>query len=218
MSSKLSERQLKHVQKPYIATLATVRARRRAAHRTVWYRYIEGVFFILTERSSKKARNIAHDPRIELCIDDRERPPYHTVIIRGRATIEPYPGDDWRLALAVHYLGEENGRRYVETTPTSPDEVAHPHRAGADCRLVALRNASSGDWPRKIEMPRVTLRRRRLQPPPNVCGARAFARRCRVFSGSSTGTRSISRSNSYDTPASMRCQRVARVKPIERFA
>ena len=78
---------------------------------------------MLTERSSRKARNIARDPRVELCIDDRERPPFHTVIVRGRATIEPYPGDEWRLALAVHYLGEENGRRYVETTPTSPDEV-----------------------------------------------------------------------------------------------
>ena len=119
----LNERQIKHVLKPYIATLATVREDGSPHVVPVWYRYDESVFFVLTEGSSKKARNINRDPRVELCIDDRERAPYHTVIVRGRATIEPYPGDAWRLALAVHYLGEEGGRLYVESTPASPDEV-----------------------------------------------------------------------------------------------
>jgi PPOX class probable F420-dependent enzyme len=123
MAVRLSPVQLKHVQKPYIATLATVREEGSPHTAPVWYRYDAGVFFVLTERSSKKARNIARDPRVELCIDDRARPPYHTVIVRGRASIEDYPGDAWRLALAVHYLGEENGRRYVETTPVGDDEV-----------------------------------------------------------------------------------------------
>jgi hypothetical protein len=115
--------QLKHVQKPYIATLATVRADGSPHTAPVWYRYDAGVFYVLTESSSVKARNIKRDPRVELCIDDRERAPYHTVIVRGRATIEPYPGDAWRLALAVRYLGEEGGRRYVESAPVSADEV-----------------------------------------------------------------------------------------------
>jgi PPOX class probable F420-dependent enzyme len=118
----LNARQVKHVGKPYIATLATVRADGSPHMAPVWYRYEDGAFFVLTERASVKARNASRDPRVELCIDDRERPPYHTVIVRGRAGIEPYPGDAWRLALAVRYLGEENGRRYVETTPVA-DEV-----------------------------------------------------------------------------------------------
>jgi PPOX class probable F420-dependent enzyme len=122
MGAELNERQLKHVQKPYIATLATVRGDGSPHVAPVWYRYDDGAFFVLTERASKKARNIVHDSRVELCIDDRERAPYHTVIVRGRARIEPYPGDARRLALAVHYLGDENGRRYVETTPVA-DEV-----------------------------------------------------------------------------------------------
>jgi PPOX class probable F420-dependent enzyme len=120
---ELTPVQLKHVQKPYIATLATVRPDGSPHTAPVWYRYTEGAFLVLTERSSRKARNIAHDPRVELCIDDREKPPFHTVIVRGRATIEPYSGDEWRLALAAHYLGEQRGRRYVETTPVSADEV-----------------------------------------------------------------------------------------------
>jgi PPOX class probable F420-dependent enzyme len=119
----LTSVQLRHVQKPYIATLATVRADGSPHTAPVWYRYEDGAFLVLTEGSSVKARNIKRDPRVELCIDDRERAPYHTVIVRGRATIEAYPGDAWRLALAVHYLGEERGQRYVESAPVSADEV-----------------------------------------------------------------------------------------------
>lgn len=120
---ELTPRQLAHVLRPYIATLATVRSDGSPHTAPVWFRYEDGAFCILTERSSVKARNIAHDPRVELCIDDRERAPFHTVIVRGHATIEPYPGDAWRLALAVHYLGSERGRAYVESTPVSDDEV-----------------------------------------------------------------------------------------------
>jgi PPOX class probable F420-dependent enzyme len=123
VSIELTPVQLKHVQKPYIATLATVRADGSPHTAPVWYRYDTGVFYVLTEGSSVKARNIKRDARVELCIDDRERAPFHTVIVRGRATIEPYPGDAWRLALAVRYLGEEGGRRYVESAPVSADEV-----------------------------------------------------------------------------------------------
>jgi hypothetical protein len=35
------------------------------------------------------------------------------VIVRGHATVEPSPGAAWREALAIHYLGEESGKRYV---------------------------------------------------------------------------------------------------------
>lgn len=115
--------QIKHVQKPYIATLATVRADGSPHTAPIWYRYDDGAFWFLTEGSSQKARNIARDPRVELCIDDRERPPFHTVIVRGAATRLPYPGAAYRLALAVRYLGEERGRQYVDTTPVGADEV-----------------------------------------------------------------------------------------------
>jgi PPOX class probable F420-dependent enzyme len=120
---ELTPVQRKHVEKPYIATLATVRPDGSPHTAPVWYRYIDGVFYVLTERSSRKAQNIAHDPRVELCIDDRERAPYHSVIVRGRAAIEPYPGDAWRLALAERYLGAAGARRYTEDMPPTGDEI-----------------------------------------------------------------------------------------------
>ena len=113
----LTDKQLRHVQKPYIATLATVGPGGAPHLAPVWFRYEDGAFLVLTDHGSQKHRNIERDPRVALCIDDRERPPYHTVIVHGLAGVEAPRGPEWRLALAVHYLGEERGRRYVETTP-----------------------------------------------------------------------------------------------------
>lgn len=115
MSATLNSQQLKHVQKPYIATLATLRKDGSPHTAPVWYRYEDGAFLVLTDEGSQKHKNIMRDARVELCIDDRERAPFHTVIVRGRATVLPHPGAAWRLALAVHYLGEERGRRYTES-------------------------------------------------------------------------------------------------------
>ena len=121
MSELLSERHVRFVGKPRIATLATVR-RDGSPHVTpVWYVYEDGDFLVTVDKGSQKQRNIEHDPRVELCIDDRERPPYHTVIARGRATVEGPPSPEFLLALAVRYLGEDAGRRYVERLQ-NPDQ------------------------------------------------------------------------------------------------
>lgn len=119
--SGLSARQQGFVEKPRIGRLATIRADGTPHIAPIWYRYEDGAFLILTDAASVKHRNIQRDARVELCVDDHVAP-YHTVIVRGRAESLPPRGAEWRLALAVHYLGEENGRRYVENTPAG-DEV-----------------------------------------------------------------------------------------------
>ncbi len=117
----LTDRQRRFVEKARIGVLATV-GRDGAPHMApVWYRFEDGAFLLLTERGSQKHRNIERDARVSFCIDD-DAPPYHTVIVCGRASVEPPPGAAWRLALAVHYLGEERGRRYVEEND-SPDGI-----------------------------------------------------------------------------------------------
>ncbi|MDP9237404.1 MAG: PPOX class F420-dependent oxidoreductase [Chloroflexota bacterium] len=112
MSEMFSERQLRFVEKPRIGRLATVRRDGSPHVAPVWYRFDAGAFLVLTERGSQKHRNIERDPRVEFCIDD-ERPPYHTVLVHARVTVEEAPGREWREALAIHYLGEEAGRRYI---------------------------------------------------------------------------------------------------------
>ena len=113
MSTILTERQIRFLQKPRIARLGTISPDGTPHIAPVWYRFEDGEVRILTDRGSQKHRNIERDSRVTVCIDD-ERPPYHTVLVRGVAEVDEAPGAEWRLALAVHYLGEENGRRYIE--------------------------------------------------------------------------------------------------------
>ncbi len=112
----LTERQTRFVERPRVAVLATVGPRGAPHTAPVWYRYEDGAFIVLTDRGSQKYRNVERDPRVELCIDDKQ-PPYHTVLVRGVAHIVPSPGAAWRQALAVHYLGAEAGTRYVRENP-----------------------------------------------------------------------------------------------------
>jgi hypothetical protein len=43
--------------------------------------------------------------------------PYYAVMARGSVTIGPALSPEDRLRLAVRYLGEELGKRYVQGTP-----------------------------------------------------------------------------------------------------
>ena len=110
--SIFTDRQLKFVDQPRIGRLGTTNRDGTPHIAPVWYKFEDGVFLVLTERGSQKHKNIERDPRVAFCIDD-ERPPYHTVLVRARGAVEEAPGHDWRVALAISYLGEENGKRYI---------------------------------------------------------------------------------------------------------
>ncbi|MGH3119314.1 MAG: pyridoxamine 5'-phosphate oxidase family protein, partial [Gaiellales bacterium] len=77
--------------------------------------YRDGTFVISTGRGSQKHRNVENNPEVTLVIDRRTLP-YYAVMVRGRAEIGEPLTDDERRELAVRYLGDELGRRYVERT------------------------------------------------------------------------------------------------------
>ncbi len=108
-----SQQQLRFLERPRIGRLGTIRRDGTPHIAPVWYRFVDGAFLVLTERGSQKYKNIERDPRVEFCIDD-ERPPYHTIIVRGRALFEEAPGREWREEMAIAYLGEDAGKRYIE--------------------------------------------------------------------------------------------------------
>ncbi len=110
--STFTDRQLKFVDRARIGRLGTTNRDGTPHIAPVWYKFEDGVFLVLTERGSQKHKNIERDPRVAFCIDD-ERAPYHTVLVRARVVVEEAPGREWRLALAISYLGEENGTRYI---------------------------------------------------------------------------------------------------------
>jgi PPOX class probable F420-dependent enzyme len=85
----------------------------------VWF-VLDGEDLVVTSISSTaKARHLARDPRIAMCVDD-ERPPFAFVAIRGTATLHPNPPDllAWTTRIASRYLtgadADEAGRRYAD--------------------------------------------------------------------------------------------------------
>lgn len=98
-----------------VAVLTTVDAKGRPHGTPVWYLYDDGAFVISTDRNSKKHRNLQANPNVCLVIDKRTVP-YFVVMAHGRAELGPMFAPEERLRLAIRYLGDERGRRYVEHT------------------------------------------------------------------------------------------------------
>jgi len=103
------------VSEPHVAVLATVDRRGRPHAAPVWYLYHDGTFVVSTGRGSQKHRNVESNPEITLVIDRRTLP-YYAVMALGRAEIGEPLTDEERRELAVRYLGEDLGSRYVERT------------------------------------------------------------------------------------------------------
>jgi PPOX class probable F420-dependent enzyme len=98
-----------------VAVLATVDRRGKPHGAPVWYLYRDGVFVLSTGRGSQKHRNVEANPEVTLVVDRRTLA-YYAVMARGRAEIGDPLTDAERRELAVRYLGEDLGNRYVERT------------------------------------------------------------------------------------------------------
>jgi len=122
-----------------IAILATVDNRNRPHGMPIWYMYQDGKFIMSAGKTSQKVRNVQRMGNATLVIDRRE-PPYHAVMIRGRAEIGPRPDDDWLFQLAIRYLGLERGEKYfqglgddiVTITLHSDDVIEYRGSSGRD--------------------------------------------------------------------------------------
>ncbi len=79
----------------------------------IWYLYRDGRILMRTARNSVKARNIAGDPRVSVCVQD-ERPPYASVTVYGKALLEP-ADDKLNAEISCHYLGRVAGAAYLRT-------------------------------------------------------------------------------------------------------
>lgn len=97
---------------PHIAVVATSGPSGKPHAMPVWYAWRDGKLLFHTGPDSKKLRNLRANPRISVVVDTRVAP-YKAVVIEGRASAS---AGDPALAteIAIHYLGERLGRRYVE--------------------------------------------------------------------------------------------------------
>jgi PPOX class probable F420-dependent enzyme len=97
---------------PRTAKAATVRLDGRPHIAPVWFDLDGDDVIFTTWHTTVKARDLQHDPRISLCVDD-ERPPFSFVLIEGTARLN----DDldevraWATRIAGRYLGLMRARR-----------------------------------------------------------------------------------------------------------
>src|SRR3972149_6369569 len=53
----------------------------------VWYLYKEGIFYVGTNTSTKKAKNVKKNPKVSFCVDSGIRSPIFGVMGRGVAKL-----------------------------------------------------------------------------------------------------------------------------------
>lgn len=73
-----------------------------------------GDIVLTTGGTSIKARNIQHDDRVSVCIDD-QIPTFSFVVVFGTAKIHHPKQDEilkWATKIAERYMGKENAEKY----------------------------------------------------------------------------------------------------------
>jgi len=98
----------------HVCVLATLGPAGEPVLTPIWYLYRDGRILMRTGAQSIKALNAARDPRVTICVQD-ERPPYKSVTVHGKASIEPAQ-EGMGTDIARHYLGAVGGAVYVRTT------------------------------------------------------------------------------------------------------
>jgi PPOX class probable F420-dependent enzyme len=99
--------------RPVVAVLATTWTRGRIHAVPVWFLYHEGVVKVITERGSQKHRNAVRSGRASLCIPVLDSPERYLTLEGPVSVVDPLSYDQ-RLAMHVHYRGEEAARRIVD--------------------------------------------------------------------------------------------------------
>ena len=92
------------------AKVATVSAQGGPHVAPVWF-IVDGRDLVFSTSSrGVKARNLDHDPRVAVTVDD-ETPPFAFVSISGHAELIPRPDDflRWTTRIATRYVGDERG-------------------------------------------------------------------------------------------------------------
>tara|TARA_B110000091_G_C13671430_1_gene413896 strand:- start:83 stop:508 length:426 start_codon:yes stop_codon:yes gene_type:complete len=81
----------------------------------IWYDYQPGgELWVITDADSIKAKLLTKASRISLCAQT-ETAPYQYVSVEGPFTTRPSTQEEL-LAMAVRYLGEEQGKAYAENS------------------------------------------------------------------------------------------------------
>lgn len=99
--------------RPRPAKLATVWPDGRPHVVPIWFERDGEQILFTTWHTSVKARNLGHDPRLSLCVDD-EAPPFAFVKYDGRVEAVDDPDElrRWATFIAGRYMGADQAQAY----------------------------------------------------------------------------------------------------------
>ena len=89
----------------------------------IWYDYTpDGHIRINTGTASRKTRLIEQAGAVTLVVQ-REEPPYQYVVVEGTVVDSGPAPREVREAIAIRYLGDEDGRAFVEGMGDTPNTL-----------------------------------------------------------------------------------------------
>ncbi|MEU3514913.1 PPOX class F420-dependent oxidoreductase [Streptomyces sp. NPDC006654] len=93
--------------------LSTVNADGSPHVAPIWFLLDGDELVFNTGKDTAKGRNLARDGRVALCVDD-DRPPFHFVVLNGRARLSEDLGElrDSATRIAARYMGEERAEEF----------------------------------------------------------------------------------------------------------
>ncbi|WP_424215037.1 PPOX class F420-dependent oxidoreductase [Streptomyces sp. BI20] len=93
--------------------LSTVRPDGSPHVAPIWFLLDGDSFVFNTGRDTVKGRNLRHEPRVALCVDD-DRPPFSYVILQGRAEVIEDLDETrrWAARIGGRYMGEERAEEF----------------------------------------------------------------------------------------------------------
>lgn len=99
--------------RPRPATLATVRPDGRPHVVPIWIDLDGEQLLFTTGETSVKARNLRHNPRVSLCVDD-DIPPFAYVKVDGTVDISEDLDEmlHWATRIGGRYMGKDQAERY----------------------------------------------------------------------------------------------------------
>lgn len=110
------------LREPNVSIVATLR-RDGTAHMTpVWHLVEDGRIILAVERRSVKAKNVANDPRVTLCVATCEKPQWWAQV-SGKARLTADAVADVVRRMSVHYMGAIEGNLYADQVLRDPDFV-----------------------------------------------------------------------------------------------
>ena len=99
---------------PLVAVLATYRMDGSVLLSPVWHRWRDSGFDVVVGPNDVKLKHLGRDPRTSVLVYEHQ-PPYRGLEARGEVRLDPERGTEALAAMAVRYLGPEDGPAYAAT-------------------------------------------------------------------------------------------------------